>query len=191
MSTLLIDNYDSFTFNLAAGLRCAGADVVVLRNDAAELDSLGTPTSLVLSPGPGRPEDAGRMPELLARWWGQVPILGVCLGHQAIVQHAGGSVVHAPRPIHGMDSAITHDGRGIFAGIPSPTRVGRYHSLVGNADDLPPDLEVTARTADGVIMAVRSRSVLAVGIQFHPESILSADGQRMLDTFVQISGSRR
>jgi anthranilate synthase/aminodeoxychorismate synthase-like glutamine amidotransferase len=184
---LLIDNYDSFTYNLAQYLGELGDEVRVTRNDAVtvdEVEKLG-PRRIVISPGPCTPNEAGISLELIARLAGKIPILGVCLGHQAIGQAFGGRVVRAPRVMHGKTSPILHDGRGLFAGIPSPMQATRYHSLVVEPATVPPSLEVTARTAEGEIMALQHRSLPVWGVQFHPESILTVDGKRLLQNFLE------
>jgi len=185
---LLIDNYDSFTYNLVQAFLVLGAQVEVYRNDrltvaaAVEL----TPTHLVISPGPGRPESAGVSLDMIGRFSGQIPVLGVCLGHQSLVQHCGGEVVAARRLMHGKTSVIRHTGEGLFAGLPQPCEVGRYHSLAVAPDSLPAVLEVTARTDDDEIMGVRHREHPTVGVQFHPESVLTPDGDRLLANFLDL-----
>lgn len=180
---LLLDNFDSFTYNLVDQLRASGHTVVVYRNNVpadtliARLKSLENPV-LVLSPGPGSPSEAGCMPALLSRLRGQLPIIGICLGHQAIVEAYGGYVGQAGEILHGKASAISHDGEGMFAGLPSPLPVARYHSLVGN--NIPDGLTVNA-TFDGMVMAVRHDKDRVCGFQFHPESILTTQGARLLE----------
>jgi anthranilate synthase/aminodeoxychorismate synthase-like glutamine amidotransferase len=182
---LLIDNYDSFTYNLAHMLEELGADVTVLRNDA--IDASGAdelaPTHLVISPGPGRPADAGASVEIVRRVGSRVPTLGVCLGHQAIVEAYGGEVGPARRLVHGKASRIEHDGQGLFRGLPSPLEGGRYHSLA--ATRVPDSLEVCATTDDGEVMAVRHREYCVVGIQFHPESVLTPLGPEIGRRFLE------
>jgi anthranilate synthase/aminodeoxychorismate synthase-like glutamine amidotransferase len=188
---LLIDNYDSFTYNLVQAFLVLGADVQVYRNDAltpAQAEALA-PTHLCVSPGPGTPADAGVSMDMIRTFAGRIPVLGVCLGHQSIVEVFGGQVVRAGRLMHGKTSPIQHDGRTLFAGLPQPCEVGRYHSLIAAPASLPAVLEVTARTAEGEIMAVRHRSLAVEGVQFHPESILTPDGPRLLDNFLR--GSAR
>jgi anthranilate synthase component II len=182
---LLIDNFDSFVYNLAQYLGASGAEPVVRRNDVAvdELDAL-EPDALVVSPGPGRPEDAGCSVEAIRHFAGRVPVLGVCLGHQAIGVAFGGSVVRAGRVMHGKTSEVFHEGGGVFAGLPSPLEATRYHSLVIAPENLPRELEVTARTGDGVIMGVRHRELAVEGVQFHPESVLTSTGMSMIGTFL-------
>ena len=189
----VLDNYDSFTYNLVQYLGELGAEITVRRNDQVTLDEIGAlaPTHIVISPGPGRPEDAGVTTEVIRRFGPSVPILGVCLGHQAIGLVCGGRVVRAPTPVHGKTSAIEHDGRGVFAGLASPVEASRYHSLVVSADSVPDALEVSARTrGDGIIMGVRHREWPLHGVQFHPESVLTGDGRRMLRNFLHDAGGR-
>jgi anthranilate synthase/aminodeoxychorismate synthase-like glutamine amidotransferase len=182
---LLVDNYDSFTYNLAHLFEELGAEVIVLRNDAVDADGAETlaPTHLVVSPGPGRPEQAGTTIEIVRRLAPSVPVLGVCLGHQAIVQAFGGEVGQAKRLVHGKASPIEHDGHGIFAGLPSPLEGGRYHSLA--ACRVPDVLEVSATTDDGEVMAVRHRELRVDGIQFHPESVLTPLGPALGRRFLE------
>ncbi|WP_366555891.1 anthranilate synthase component II [Aquibaculum sediminis] len=187
---LLIDNYDSFTWNLYHYLGELGAEVVVHRNDAltaAEALALA-PEAIVLSPGPCDPDRAGICLELIALAAGKVPLMGVCLGHQSIGQALGGRVIRAPQPLHGKMSRISHSGQGIFAGLPSPMQVTRYHSLTVEQDSLPDVLEVTARTADGVIMGLQHRELPIHGVQFHPESIASEHGHQLLRNFLTLAG---
>jgi anthranilate synthase component II len=181
---LLIDNYDSFTYNLAHLLAAEGAEVRVVRNDritAPEAEDLG-PSHLVVSPGPGKPADAGATPEIVRRLALRTPTLGVCLGHQAIVEVFGGRVGPARRLVHGKASVIDHDGRGLFHGLPRPLDGGRYHSLA--ADEVPSDLEVSARSEDGEVMAVRHRRLPVDGLQFHPESVLTPLGPSIVKRFL-------
>jgi anthranilate synthase component 2 len=186
---LLIDNYDSFTYNLAQYLGELGAEVRVERNDALTVDEVAriAPGRIVISPGPCTPNEAGISLELIGRLAGQIPILGVCLGHQAIGQAFGGKVVRAPRVMHGKTSPIEHDATGLFAGIPSPMQATRYHSLVVEPSSLPASLRVTARTAEGEIMALAHQSLPVWGVQFHPESILTVDGKKLLSNFLEMS----
>jgi anthranilate synthase/aminodeoxychorismate synthase-like glutamine amidotransferase len=184
---LLIDNYDSFTYNLVQAFMVLGADVRVHRNDAltvAEAMAL-EPTHLCISPGPGTPQDAGVSMEMIRAFAGKIPVLGVCLGHQSIVEVFGGKVVRAGRLMHGKTSPIEHDGRGVFAGMPQPCEVGRYHSLIAQPETLPRLLEVTARTPEGEIMGVRHRELAVEGVQFHPESVLTPQGPRLMQNFLE------
>ncbi|MGD9647550.1 MAG: aminodeoxychorismate/anthranilate synthase component II [Pirellulales bacterium] len=186
---LLIDNYDSFVFNLARYFERLGHEVHVARNDALDAATLGglRPAAIVLSPGPCTPHEAGISLELVRRWHDRLPILGICLGHQTIAAALGGNVVRAAMPMHGQASEIVHEGRGIFADLPSPLVAGRYHSLVVEDASLPPELRVTARTADGVVMALEHRQRPVVGLQFHPESILTEAGYSLLANFLRIA----
>jgi len=186
---LVIDNFDSFTYNLVQYLGELGATPVVYRNNATsagEIEALA-PERIVISPGPGRPEDAGISSEVIRVFAPRVPILGVCLGHQAIGQVFGAAVVRAPRPVHGKTSMIEHDGRGVFAGLRLTFAAGRYHSLAVSDDAWPVELEVAARAADdGVVMALRHRAWPAHGVQFHPESVLTGEGRHLLRNFLAI-----
>jgi anthranilate synthase/aminodeoxychorismate synthase-like glutamine amidotransferase len=185
---LVVDNYDSFTYNLVQYLGELGADVKVVRNDAVTPDEIADSgaSRIVISPGPGRPEDAGITMDTIRRVGHRTPILGVCLGHQAIGAVFGGSVVRAPVPMHGKTSTIVHDGRGVFTGITAPFHASRYHSLVVSDVGLPPVLEVTARTEeDGTIMGLRHRNWPVHGVQFHPESILTGEGRKILRNFLE------
>jgi anthranilate synthase component 2 len=188
---LVIDNYDSFTYNLVHLVGRHTADIRVVRNDAldlAEIRALG-PRAILLSPGPGRPDQAGVCLALIRELGPTTPILGVCLGHQAIGQAYGGRVVHAPHLMHGKTSPITHDGRGVFRDCPAAFEAGRYHSLVIDPASLPASLEVSARTADGIIMGVRHRSHPVEGIQFHPESVLTPCGALLIAAWVTSTGT--
>jgi anthranilate synthase/aminodeoxychorismate synthase-like glutamine amidotransferase len=183
----VLDNYDSFTYNLVQYLGELGQTLDVRRNDQVTLDQIAAlrPSHMVISPGPGRPEDAGITPALIERFGPTVPILGVCLGHQAIGLVCGGKVVRAPVPMHGKTSTIDHDGMGVFAGLANPIEASRYHSLVVQEDGLPEELTITARSrGDNVIMGLRHRRWPLVGVQFHPESILTGEGRRMLRNFL-------
>jgi anthranilate synthase component 2 len=187
---LLIDNYDSFTYNLFHFLGELGATVEVKRNDAVAVDDVLAlaPQGLVLSPGPCDPDKAGICLELVGSAAGRLPILGVCLGHQAVGQAFGGRVVRAEAPMHGKLSQVEHDGAGVFEGLPCPFEATRYHSLVVERDSLPDCLEVAAETEDGVIMGVRHRELPIHGVQFHPESIASEHGHALLRNFLAIAG---
>jgi anthranilate synthase/aminodeoxychorismate synthase-like glutamine amidotransferase len=185
---LVLDNYDSFTYNLVQYLGELGADVSVVRNDMATVDEISAtrPERIVISPGPGRPEDAGVTMAVIKRLGPQTPIFGVCLGHQAIGAAFGGSVVRASVPMHGKTSTIEHNGRGVFSGLTAPFLASRYHSLIVADAGLPAELEVTARTQeDGSIMGLRHRSLPIHGVQFHPESILTGEGRRILRNFLE------
>ena len=186
---LVIDNYDSFTYNLVQYLGELGADVRVRRNNEVTIQEIETmaPDQIVISPGPGRPENAGITPDVIRHFGPTTPILGVCLGHQAIGMVYGGTVTRAQTPMHGKTSTVVHDSRGVFAGITEPFQAGRYHSLVIAADTVPGDLEVAARTKeDGTIMAVRHRTYPVHGVQFHPESVLTDEGRRILRNFLDL-----
>ena len=185
---LLIDNYDSFTYNLVQGFAAHGADVMVYRNDkidAAEARTL-EPTHLVISPGPGRPDDAGVSLDMIAAFAGEIPILGVCLGHQSIVQQQGGEIVRAEKLMHGKTSLISHDGKTVFEGISQPFEVGRYHSLCAETGSVPDTLEITARTDSGVVMGVRHNTQPLEGVQFHPESVLTPEGDTLMTNFMKM-----
>jgi len=183
---LVIDNYDSFTYNLVQYLGELGQEVRVVRNDeipAADIAGLA-PSKIVISPGPCTPNEAGISLEVIRSYAGEIPILGVCLGHQAIGQAFGGKIVRAARVMHGKTSQITHDGRGLFTGLPNPFEATRYHSLLIERSSVPDCLEVTARTADEEIMAVRHKSLPIEGVQFHPESVLTPDGPTLARNFL-------
>jgi anthranilate synthase/aminodeoxychorismate synthase-like glutamine amidotransferase len=184
---LLIDNYDSFTYNLVQAFAAMGAEVLVYRNDAIDVDEAVRlrPTHLVISPGPGRPEDAGVSLGMIAAFAGRAPVLGVCLGHQCLVSHFGGDIVRAERLMHGKTSLVAHDGKTIFAGISQPFEAGRYHSLCADRKSLPAVLEVSAETTEGEIMAVRHRSLPLEGVQFHPESVLTPEGNTLMANFMR------
>jgi len=190
---LLIDNYDSFTYNLVQAFLVLGADVHVFRNDAISVEQAiaFAPSHLCISPGPGTPYDAGVSMDMIRAFAGRLPVLGVCLGHQSIVEVFGGKVVRAGRLMHGKTSTIQHDGVSLFAGLPQPCEVGRYHSLIAAPENLPPDLQVSARTDQGEIMGVRHRSLMVEGVQFHPESILTPDGLALMKNFLGFSGGVR
>ena len=185
---LVIDNYDSFTYNLVQYLGELGEDVVVRRNDEITLNEVEAtlPTRILISPGPGCPLDAGISLALIRHYAGCLPILGVCLGHQAIGEAFGGRVVRAEIVVHGKASEVAHDGKSIFSGVDSPFKAGRYHSLVVERESLPACLEVSAETSDGVIMGLRHRQKKIEGVQFHPESILTPEGKRLLNNFLQL-----
>ena len=187
MKVLLLDNYDSFTYNLAQYLGELGHAPVVHRNDAISLGEVESmkPDRIVISPGPGRPEDAGITVDVIRQWGRRVPVLGVCLGHQGIGHAFGGDVVRAPVLMHGKVSSVQHDGRGIFAGVAQPFVAGRYHSLIV-ADPPPEALEISARTDDGIIMGLRHREWPVHGVQFHPESVLTGEGMKILRNFLEL-----
>jgi anthranilate synthase/aminodeoxychorismate synthase-like glutamine amidotransferase len=190
---LLIDNYDSFTYNLVQAFLVLGADVQVIRNDeitveeAKQLDI----THLCISPGPGTPHDAGVSMDMIRAFAGRLPIFGVCLGHQSIVEVFGGDVVRAPRLMHGKTSLVKHDGKALFEGLPQPCEVGRYHSLIAAPATVPAELEVCAMTAEGEIMAVRHRKYTIEGVQFHPESVLTPQGPQLMGNFLKLTAPLR
>jgi anthranilate synthase component II len=188
---LVLDNYDSFFYNLVQYLGELGAEPLVHRSDALDLAGVAAldPDAVLISPGPGRPEDAGISNEVIRELGGRVPILGVCLGHQCIGEVYGGRVVRAERVMHGKTSPISHRGAGVFAGLPDPLEATRYHSLVVAREGLPDELEVTAETADGVIMGLRHRELDVEGVQFHPESVLTVAGHDLLRTFLARAGA--
>ena len=183
---LVIDNYDSFVYNLVQYLGELGAEPLVHRSDALGIEEIEAldPDAVLISPGPGRPEDAGLSNEVIRRFAGRRPVLGVCLGHQCIGQVFGGEVVRAPQVMHGKTSFIRHEGAGVFAGLPQPVEATRYHSLVVDRDSLPAELEITAETDDGIVMGLRHRELDVEGVQFHPESIMTVGGHTMLQTFL-------
>jgi para-aminobenzoate synthetase component II len=185
---LLIDNYDSFTYNLVQYLGELGQEPVVYRNDAVTPAEIGKlhPTHIIISPGPCTPLEAGISNDVIRYFRGRIPILGVCLGHQCIGYVYGGLIKRAALPMHGKDSLVYHAGKTIFSGLSSPITVGRYHSLVIGAENIPPSLEISAKTEDGVIMAVRSRAEMVEGVQFHPESIMTPDGHKLLSNFLSL-----
>jgi anthranilate synthase/aminodeoxychorismate synthase-like glutamine amidotransferase len=187
VKVLLIDNYDSFTYNLAQYLGELGADVEVERNDAIPVEAVGQrePAAIVISPGPCTPNEAGISMDVIRTYAGQIPILGVCLGHQSIGQVFGGRVVRAPKVMHGKTSKIFHDEKGLFAGVENPFVATRYHSLVIAPESLPDTLEVTAKTWEDEIMGVRHKQHLVEGVQFHPESIMTTAGKRLLANFLE------
>ena len=188
---LLIDNYDSFTYNLVQAFAAMGAAVMVYRNDAISVEESAKlePTHLVISPGPGRPEDAGVSLDMIGAWAGKIPVFGVCLGHQSIVQQFGGEIVRAERLMHGKTSMVKHDGETIYTGLPNPFEVGRYHSLCAEEESLPDELIVTAQTERGEIMGVRHKTLPIEGVQFHPESVLTPDGNMLMANFMRQEAS--
>jgi anthranilate synthase/aminodeoxychorismate synthase-like glutamine amidotransferase len=190
---LLVDNYDSFTYNLVQAFLVLGADVLVHRNDAITIEQAQAlqPTHLCISPGPGTPRDAGVSMDMIRAFAGRIPVLGVCLGHQSIVEVFGGEVVRAGRLMHGKVSPVQHDAHGVFAGVPQPMDVGRYHSLIARPETLPAILTITARTQEGEIMGVRHRELNVEGVQFHPESVLTPAGPLLMGNFLQFTGGRR
>ncbi|MGQ0541383.1 MAG: anthranilate synthase component II [Blastocatellia bacterium] len=186
---LVIDNYDSFTYNLVQYLGELGAEMKIFRNDEVTVDEIENdlrPERILISPGPGTPDDAGVSLSLIERFASKVPILGVCLGHQAIGQHFGGKVVRAPEPVHGKSVEVTHDGKTIFNGISETFSAGRYHSLIVERESLPDCLEISATSPDGLVMAMRHREFKIEGVQFHPESILTEHGMAMLQNFLNL-----
>ena len=184
---VIIDNYDSFTYNLVQYLGELGAEMLVLRNDDAGVEEIEQvrPDRLLISPGPGRPEGAGVTLAAIDHFAGRVPILGVCLGHQAIGQLYGGKVVRGPEPVHGKSAGVKHDGRTIFEGVPQDFAAGRYHSLVVERESMPDVLEISAETDEGVVMGLRHREMDIEGVQFHPESILTEHGKTLLSNFLK------
>ncbi|MGH2632116.1 MAG: anthranilate synthase component II [Tepidiformaceae bacterium] len=192
MTTLLIDNYDSFTYNLFQYFGELGADVVVFRNDAITLEACRglAPDHVVISPGPGRPDESGVSREVIREFAGKVPVLGVCLGHQCIYEVFGGTVAGAGEILHGKVSAIQHDGKGVYAGLPEGFHAARYHSLAGIPDTQPDVLEVSSHSESGVIMGVRHRELTVEGVQFHPESIATEFGHEIIKNFLAMEGGR-
>jgi len=185
---LVVDNYDSFTYNLVQYLGELGAEMRVVRNDEVTVDEIEDdlkPERILISPGPGTPDTAGISLGVIERFAGRVPILGVCLGHQAIGQFYGGKVIRGPEPVHGKPVVIEHDGRGVFEMVPQSFNAGRYHSLVVERDSMPDQLEITATSPDGLVMGLRHRSLKIEGVQFHPESILTEHGKIMLQNFLE------
>ncbi len=189
---LLVDNYDSFTYNLAQMLAELGADVTVRRNDQVTVSDVSElkPTHLVISPGPGVPAESGATLGLIRAFAGRIPVLGVCLGHQAIGEAFGGELRRAPRPEHGSAWEVRHDGRTIFAGLSNPLRAGRYHSLALEGKSLPDCLELTAVSPDGVVMGIRHRELAVEGVQFHPESVLTPQGAKLLRNFLEVASCK-
>jgi len=184
---LMIDNFDSFTYNLVQYLEMGGAEVTVYRNNAVTIDEIEAlaPAGIVISPGPGRPSSAGVSLDVIKSFSGKIPILGVCLGHQSIAEAFGGTIIHAKAVMHGKVSDVETDAMGVFAGIPSPMKAMRYHSLAVEEASLPEELVVTARTADGEIMGLRHKEHPTEGIQFHPESIMTTTGKRLIRNFIE------
>ena len=185
---LLIDNYDSFSYNLVQMAGSINPDIRVIRNDELTVEEIEKlrPDKIILSPGPGYPKDAGVCEEVVQKLQGKYPIMGVCLGHQAICEAYGGEIIHAKELMHGKQSLITQDGRGIFEGIPSPVHVARYHSLAVDEKTLPDVFEILARTEDGEIMAMQHKECPLIGIQFHPESIYTDHGKKMIENFLKL-----
>jgi anthranilate synthase component 2/para-aminobenzoate synthetase component 2 len=186
---LVIDNYDSFTYNLVQYLGELGADMKIFRNDEvsiSEIENELKPEKILISPGPGTPDKAGISLEILKTFAEKLPILGVCLGHQAIGQHFGGKVVRAPEPVHGKPVEIHHDGKTIFDGLPQTFNAGRYHSLIVERESLPDELEISATSPDELIMGIRHKSLPVEGVQFHPESILTEHGRKLLQNFLNL-----
>jgi anthranilate synthase/aminodeoxychorismate synthase-like glutamine amidotransferase len=190
---LLIDNYDSFTYNLVQAFLVFGAEVEVFRNDAISIERARAlePTHLCISPGPGTPRQAGVSMAMIREFAGRIPVFGVCLGHQSIVEVFGGRVVRAQRLMHGKTSAIEHDRRGVFDGVGAPCEVGRYHSLIAEGTSVPDELEISARTSQGEVMGVRHRKLMVEGVQFHPESVLTPAGPAMMQNFLRLRGGTR
>jgi anthranilate synthase/aminodeoxychorismate synthase-like glutamine amidotransferase len=190
---LLIDNYDSFTYNLVQAFLVLGAEVRVSRNDEISVDEALKLdlTHLCISPGPGTPRDAGVSMDMIRAFTGRLPVLGVCLGHQSIVEVFGGQVVRAPRLMHGKTSSVNHDGHTLFAGLPQPCEVGRYHSLIAAPENIPALLEVSASTPEGEIMGVRHRQFTIEGVQFHPESVLTPQGPQLMGNFLRMTNATR
>jgi anthranilate synthase/aminodeoxychorismate synthase-like glutamine amidotransferase len=188
---LVLDNYDSFVFNLVQYLGEMGAEPIVHRSDALSIEQIVdlAPDGILISPGPGRPEDAGLSNEVIVRLGGKIPIFGVCLGHQCIGQVYGGDVVRAPQIMHGKTSLISHSGVGVFAGLPDPFEATRYHSLVVERSSIPDVLEITAQTEDGLVMGLRHREFDVEGVQFHPESILTVGGHQLVGNFLERCGN--
>jgi anthranilate synthase/aminodeoxychorismate synthase-like glutamine amidotransferase len=184
---LLVDNYDSFTYNLVQAFLVLGAEVLVHRNDEITVEQARAlaPTHLCISPGPGTPRDAGVSMRMIEAFAGRVPVFGVCLGHQSLVEVFGGRVVRAPRLMHGKTSMVTHDGLGLFRGLPNPLQAGRYHSLIAQRDSLPAELVITSWTDAGEIMGVRHRDLPLEGVQFHPESVLTPSGPALMANFIE------
>ena len=189
VNILLIDNYDSFTYNVVQGFAKQGANVMVYRNDAIDVATARTldATHLVVSPGPGRPEDAGISLDMIAAFAEEMPMLGICLGHQCLVSHFGGDIIRAERLMHGKTSMVKHDNKSVYAGLSRPFQAGRYHSLCAEAESLPAVLELTAQTERGEIMGVRHRQLPLEGVQFHPESVLTPEGDTLMANFMRMT----
>lgn len=186
---LVIDNYDSFTYNLVQYLGELGAEMKIFRNDEVTVDKIENdlkPEKILISPGPGTPDDAGISLGVIERFAKKIPILGVCLGHQAIGQHFGGKVIRAPEPVHGKPVEVSHDGKTIFQGLAETFNAGRYHSLIVERESLPECLEISAESPDGLIMAMRHKNLKVEGVQFHPESILTDEGKKLLKNFLEL-----
>ena len=185
---LMIDNYDSFTYNLVQAFQVLNTEVVVHRNDQVEVNALRSEewTHLVISPGPGSPQDAGISMDVMSAFMGRIPILGVCLGHQCLAQLLGGKVGSAKRLMHGKSSPVRHDSQGLYSGLSNPFIAGRYHSLAVYESSLPRELQVVARTEDGEVMGLRHRKHTALGVQFHPESIMTPEGDQLLRNFIEM-----
>jgi anthranilate synthase/aminodeoxychorismate synthase-like glutamine amidotransferase len=190
---LLIDNYDSFTYNLVQAFMVLGAEVLVHRNDQITIEQARelAPTHLCISPGPGTPYDAGVSMKMIEAFAGKLPVFGVCLGHQSLVEVFGGKVVRAGRLMHGKTSMVTHDTQTLYSGLSQPFAAGRYHSLIAQPETLPADLEVTARTPEGEIMGVRHKTLMVEGVQFHPESVLTPEGPTLMGNFLKQSEAKR
>jgi anthranilate synthase/aminodeoxychorismate synthase-like glutamine amidotransferase len=190
---LLIDNYDSFTYNLVQAFMVLGAEVIVHRNDQITIDEAKAlePTHLCISPGPGTPHEAGVSMDMIEAFAGELPIFGVCLGHQSLVEVFGGKVVRAPRLMHGKTSLVHHDGKTILEHMPAPFEAGRYHSLIAQPDSMPRELEVSARTSEGEIMGVRHTKYTIEGVQFHPESVLTPQGPQLMGDFLKLNSGTR
>jgi len=186
---LVIDNYDSFTYNLVQYLGELGAEMKIFRNDEITVDDIESelkPERILISPGPGTPDTAGITLESIARFAERIPIVGVCLGHQAIGQHFGGKVIRAPEPVHGKPVEVSHDGKTLFKGLPATFNAGRYHSLIVERESMPDCLEISAESPDGLVMGLRHKQLPVEGVQFHPESILTEHGKQMLKNFLKI-----
>jgi len=184
---LMIDNYDSFTYNLVQYLYELGEEVKVFRNDKISIEEIKkmNPQMIVISPGPKNPREAGISLEVIETFYKEIPILGICLGHQSIVEILGGEIIKANNPVHGKVEEITHNGKGVFKGLKNPIKVTRYHSLMANIENLPQELEITAKTKDGTIMGVKHKKYLLEGVQFHPEALLTECGHEMLANFLE------